>query len=288
MKYLFFNQYYFKRKLTWKEFFSKWKASLQNIIFCTGTHYTGIQKSWAAGRTIDHCIGIICRYKNQSLEKWCREEACVSSDSSVIPLKYSNVCVEVFGVWMQCVRCMICVLYMNAAETRRGNRQCSRSPSKRISWSTHSRRKKQRRGGKASTTKFKAYYHADIRLYMEVCLIANKMKRTSPTECRPRLLVTEDFKFFKGFVRSAHAHDIPRDLVVFVLKIKEGGKETETKEVPQTWQNWEWGEEEEEREVAQFCGCWCWKQVQNDALSCLIDSTIHRIVHKHFVIYIIS
>ena len=34
--------------------------------------------------------------------------------------------------------------------------------------------------------------------------------------------VTEDFKFFKGFVRSADAHDIPRDLVVSVLKINKG------------------------------------------------------------------
>lgn len=74
----------------------------------------------------------------------------------------------------------------------------------------------------ASPTNFKAYYHADIRLYMEACLIANRMKRASPAVCRPRLLVTEDFKFFKGFVRSAHAHDILRDLVVSVLKISEG------------------------------------------------------------------
>ena len=34
--------------------------------------------------------------------------------------------------------------------------------------------------------------------------------------------VTEDFKFFKGLVRSADAHDIPRDLVVSVLKINKG------------------------------------------------------------------
>ena len=71
----------------------------------------------------------------------------------------------------------------------------------------------------SSATNLKAHYHADIRLYMEACSIANRMKRASPAVCRPRLLVTEDFKFFKGFVRSAHAHDILRDLVVSVLKI---------------------------------------------------------------------
>ena len=49
----------------------------------------------------------------------------------------------------------------------------------------------------ASATNFKAYYHANIRLYMEACLITNKMKMASPTKRRPRLLVTEDFKFFK-------------------------------------------------------------------------------------------
>ena len=34
--------------------------------------------------------------------------------------------------------------------------------------------------------------------------------------------VTEDFKFFKGFVRSADAHDVLRDLVVSMLKINKG------------------------------------------------------------------
>ena len=53
-------------------------------------------------------------------------------------------------------------------------------------------------------------------------MITNMTKRASPTECQPRLLVTEDFKFFKGFVRSAYAHYVLRDLVVSVLKINEG------------------------------------------------------------------
>lgn len=70
----------------------------------------------------------------------------------------------------------------------------------------------------ASPTNYKAKYHADIRLYMEASLIANKMK---PKE-RPRLLVTEDYKFFKGFVRSVYAHDVLRDMVMSVLKLSEG------------------------------------------------------------------
>lgn len=37
-------------------------------------------------------------------------------------------------------------------------------------------------------TNYKAHYHTDIRLYMEACLIANKMVQERP----PHLLVTED------------------------------------------------------------------------------------------------
>ena len=70
----------------------------------------------------------------------------------------------------------------------------------------------------ASPTNFKAKYHADIRLYMEASLIANQMQLKE----RPRLLVTEDYKFFKGFVRSPYAHDVLKDMVVSVLKLKYG------------------------------------------------------------------
>ena len=48
---------------------------------------------------------------------------------------------------------------------------------------------------------------------------------TSPSTAagrRPRLLVTEDYKFFKGFVRSTYAHDVLRDLVFSVLKVHDG------------------------------------------------------------------
>ena len=34
---------------------------------------------------------------------------------------------------------------------------------------------------------------------------------------KPKLLVTDDYKFFKGFLRSAYVHDVLRDLVVEVL-----------------------------------------------------------------------
>ena len=71
----------------------------------------------------------------------------------------------------------------------------------------------------ASPTNYKAKYHADIRLYMEASLIANKMQ---PKERPPQLLVTEDFKFFKGFVRSVYAHDVLWDMVMSVLKLSEG------------------------------------------------------------------
>ena len=64
-------------------------------------------------------------------------------------------------------------------------------------------------------TYWKAKYHAHIRLYMEASLIANQLQLKE----WPRLLVMEDYKFFKGFVRSAYAHDVLRDMVVSVLKL---------------------------------------------------------------------
>ena len=79
----------------------------------------------------------------------------------------------------------------------------------------------------SSATNYKAHYHADLRLYMEAWLISNRMKvdTTSPSTAagrRPRLLVTEDYKIFKGFVRSTYAHDVLRDLVISVLKLHDG------------------------------------------------------------------
>ena len=71
----------------------------------------------------------------------------------------------------------------------------------------------------ASPTNYKTKYHVDIRLYMEASLIANRKQQR---EKRPRLLVMKDFKFFKGFVRSAYAHDILRNMVLSVLKLTEG------------------------------------------------------------------
>ena len=53
---------------------------------------------------------------------------------------------------------------------------------------------------------------------MEASLIANQLQLKQ----RPHLLVTEDFKFFKGFVRSRYAHDVLQGMVVSVLQLKEG------------------------------------------------------------------
>lgn len=67
----------------------------------------------------------------------------------------------------------------------------------------------------------KACYHDDIRLYMEACLIAAKITSTGQGQRPPRLLVTEDYKFFKGFIRSTYAHSVLKDIVQSVLKIKD-------------------------------------------------------------------
>ena len=56
---------------------------------------------------------------------------------------------------------------------------------------------------------------------MESTLIGERIK-PSERSCRPRLLVTDDYKFFKGFARSAYAQDVLHDLVVQVLRLKDG------------------------------------------------------------------
>ena len=47
----------------------------------------------------------------------------------------------------------------------------------------------------ASATKPK--YHSDIRLYMEATLIGERLQTEGSP--KPKLLVTDDYKFFKGF-----------------------------------------------------------------------------------------
>lgn len=71
----------------------------------------------------------------------------------------------------------------------------------------------------ASPMNLKGRYHADIRLYMEATLIAERIVPTDGSR-RPRLLVTDDYKFYKGFARSGYAEDVFRDLVVQVLRLK--------------------------------------------------------------------
>jgi hypothetical protein len=67
----------------------------------------------------------------------------------------------------------------------------------------------------------KGRYHANIRLYMEATLIAERIVPAGKSH-RPRLLVTDDYKFFKAFARSGYAEDVLRDLVVQVLRLKAG------------------------------------------------------------------
>ena len=73
----------------------------------------------------------------------------------------------------------------------------------------------------ASPMNLKGRYHADIRLYMEATLIAERIVPSDESR-RPRLLVTDDYKFYKGFARSGYAEDVLRDLVVQVLRLKGG------------------------------------------------------------------
>ena len=65
----------------------------------------------------------------------------------------------------------------------------------------------------ASATKPK--YHSDIRLYVEVTLIGERLQMEGSP--KPKLLVTDVYKFFKGFIWSPYVHDVLRDLVVEVL-----------------------------------------------------------------------
>ena len=56
---------------------------------------------------------------------------------------------------------------------------------------------------------------------MEACLIAAKITSTGQGQHPPCLLVTVDYKFFKGFIRSTYAHSVLKDIIQSVLKIKD-------------------------------------------------------------------
>ena len=56
---------------------------------------------------------------------------------------------------------------------------------------------------------------------MESTLIGERIKPSERSR-RPRLLITDDYQFSKGFARSAYAQDILRDLAVQVLCLKDG------------------------------------------------------------------
>lgn len=71
----------------------------------------------------------------------------------------------------------------------------------------------------AQNVSVKHRYHQDLRLYMEATLISNSRRMASP---KPRLLVTEDYKFFKAFVRSSYAFKILKELVCTILQVEEG------------------------------------------------------------------
>ena len=60
----------------------------------------------------------------------------------------------------------------------------------------------------------------DLMLYMEGTIIANHWPAVR--HCKPRLLVTDNYKFFKAFVRSSSAQEVPSDLVTTVLKVDRG------------------------------------------------------------------
>ena len=63
-----------------------------------------------------------------------------------------------------------------------------------------------------------AKYNDDLKFYMEATLIANSCN----IRLRPHLLVTNDYKFWKAFVRSPHANDLLKDLVCSTLKVQDG------------------------------------------------------------------
>ena len=64
----------------------------------------------------------------------------------------------------------------------------------------------------------RANYVSDLRIYMECSIIADSL-RDAPVK---KLLVTEDYKFYKAFVRSRYAEDVLRDLVNTVLHLQHG------------------------------------------------------------------
>ena len=73
----------------------------------------------------------------------------------------------------------------------------------------------------AASSSGKTRYHSDICLYMESTLIEECIKPSERSH-RPRLLVTDDYKIFKDFAWSAYSQDVLRDLVVQVLRLKDG------------------------------------------------------------------
>ena len=72
----------------------------------------------------------------------------------------------------------------------------------------------------AESASLRGKYAADLMLYMEGTIIANHWPAVR--HCKPRLLVTDDYKFFKAFVRSSYAQEVLKDLVTTVLKVDRG------------------------------------------------------------------
>ena len=60
-------------------------------------------------------------------------------------------------------------------------------------------------------------YAGDLIVYIESTLIANHLS----VDQKQRLLVTEDYKFFKAFIRSNYAQEAFKDLMMKVLKLKD-------------------------------------------------------------------
>ena len=57
---------------------------------------------------------------------------------------------------------------------------------------------------------------------MECCSVANYFP--DPDHLHTKLLVTDDYKFFKGFIRSSYAQEVLMELVTDVLHLKTGVK----------------------------------------------------------------
>ena len=66
-------------------------------------------------------------------------------------------------------------------------------------------------------------YKADLKIYMECCAISND-SAPGPDLPLTKLLVTEDYKFFRSFVRSRYAEEVLQELVMTVLQLKTGIK----------------------------------------------------------------